>query len=59
MPWRRKRQPTPVFLPEKFKGQRILRATVHGVTKEWVTTEHTGQEEMAEKLIVFSYLICL
>ena len=24
--------------------------------KEWVTAEHTGQEEMAEKLIVFSNL---
>ena len=24
MPWRRKWQPTPVFLPEKFHGQRSL-----------------------------------
>ena len=23
-PWRRKRQPTPVFLPAKFQGQRNL-----------------------------------
>ena len=28
-PWRRKGQPTPVFLPEEFHGQR--RATVHRV----------------------------
>ena len=31
IPWRRKWQPTPVFLPGKFHGQRSL-ATVHGVT---------------------------
>ena len=24
IPWRRKRQPTPVFLPGKFRGQRSL-----------------------------------
>ena len=33
IPWRRKWQPTPVFLPEEFHGQRSLIATVHGVTK--------------------------
>ena len=32
-PWRRKWQPTPVFLPGKSHGQRSLRATVHGVTQ--------------------------
>ena len=31
-PWRRVRQPTPVFLPEKSHGQR--RAAVYGVAKE-------------------------
>ena len=31
--WRRKWQPTPVFLSGKFHGQRSLQATVHGVTK--------------------------
>ena len=31
--WSRKWQPTPVFLPGKFHGQRsVARATVHGVT---------------------------
>ena len=34
-PWRRKWQPTPVFLPGKSRGQRSLAATVHGVTKSW------------------------
>ena len=32
-PWRRKWQPTPVFLPGKFHGQRSLAGTVHAVTK--------------------------
>ena len=31
--WRRKWQPTAVFLPRKFQGQRGLQATVHGVSK--------------------------
>ena len=31
--WRRKWQPTPVFLPGKFHGQRSLAATVHGVAE--------------------------
>ena len=34
IPWRRKWQPTPVFLPGESHGQRSLGATVHGVTKE-------------------------
>ena len=33
MPWRRKGQPAPVFLPGEPHGQRSLAATVHGVTK--------------------------
>ena len=40
-PWRRKWQPTPVFLPGEFHGQRSLAATVHGVSEESDTTEHT------------------
>ena len=31
--WRRKWQPTPVFLPGKSHGQRHLWATIHGVAK--------------------------
>ena len=31
--WRREWQPTPVFLPGEFHGQRSLAATVHGVAK--------------------------
>ena len=33
IPWRRKWQPTPVFLPGKFHAQRSLGATVHGLAK--------------------------
>ena len=33
MPWRRKWQPNPVFLPGKPHGQRSMVATVHRVTK--------------------------
>ena len=39
IPWRRKWQPTPVFLPGKSHGQRSL--AVHGITKELNITEHT------------------
>ena len=33
IPWRRKWQPTPVFLPGESHAQRTLAATVHGVAK--------------------------
>ena len=33
IPWRRKWQNTPVFLPGKSHGQRNLVATVQGVTR--------------------------
>ena len=37
IPWRRKWQATPVFLPGKLHGQRSLEGwtAVHGVTKSW------------------------
>ena len=40
IPWRRKWQPTPVFLPGKSHGQRSLvgYTIVHGVMKELDTT---------------------
>ena len=34
IPWRRKWQPTPVFLPGKAHGQRSLVAIVQGVTED-------------------------
>ena len=33
IPWRKKWQPTPVFLPGKSHGQRSLVGTVHGVAR--------------------------
>ena len=40
---RREWQPTPIFLPEEFHGQRSLQAMVHKVAKSDTTeaTEHT------------------
>ena len=40
IPWRRKEQPTPVFLTRKSHGQRTLAgySPVVGVVKEWYTT---------------------
>ena len=35
IPWSRKRQLTPVFLPGKFYGQEAWWSTVHKVTKVW------------------------
>ena len=36
--WRKKWQPTPVFLPGKSHGQGSLVGTVHGVTRGLDTT---------------------
>ena len=41
IPWRRKWQPIPVFLPAKSHGQRSLWAIVHGVAKELDVTTTT------------------
>ena len=43
-PWRRKWQPTPVFLPGEFHGWGAWRATVPGVTKCWtrLSNQHTA-----------------
>ena len=36
IPWRRKWQPTPVFLPGESHGRGAWWATVHGVAKSWI-----------------------
>ena len=41
IPWKRKWQPTPVFLPEKFCGQRSLVGYSSLGHRELDTTEHT------------------
>ena len=35
IPWRRKWQPTPIFLPRNPMDRGAWQATVHGVTKSW------------------------
>jgi len=35
MHWRRKWQPTPVFLPGESQGQGAWRAAVYGVAQSW------------------------
>ena len=37
IPWGRKWQPAPVFLPGESHGQRASRATVHGVAESDTT----------------------
>ena len=39
IPWRRKWQPTPVFLPGEFHGQRSLASYSPWGHKQWDTTE--------------------
>ena len=43
IPWRKKWQPTPVFLPGKFHWQRNLAGYSPGGLKEWDMTEHKAQ----------------
>ena len=46
IPWGRKWQPTPVFLPGKSQGQRSLAATVHGVAKSWTQLSHQTTSDL-------------
>ena len=52
-PWRREWQPTPVFLPREYHGQRSRWATVHGVTKsqpwlKWLRT-YNGKKPACQR----------
>ena len=53
IPWRRKWQPTPVFLPGKSYGQRNLVAIVHVVAKESGTAEQLNNKIRVSLHIVF------
>ena len=45
IPWRRKWQPIPVFLPQEFHGQRSLVGyTVHRVTKNWTQLKQLSMQ---------------
>ena len=48
IPWSRKWQPTPVFLPGKSHGQRSLEGCRPWGCEEWDMTENST-EEMEEK----------
>ena len=52
IPWRRKWQPTLVFLPGESHGQRSLVVIVHGVTKESDTTEHTSLFNVTKRSVL-------
>ena len=43
IPWRRKWQPTPVFLPEKFHGQRSLANYKELDTIEQLSVQHVRE----------------
>ena len=56
--WERQWQPTPVFLPGEFHGQRSLESTVHGVVaKEKLTHAHTKAEatQVSMKTRIYIY----
>ena len=46
--WRKKWQPTPLFLPGEFHGQRSLVAEDHGVTKSrtWLSDTYAENEDI-------------
>ena len=50
-PWRRKRQPTPVFLPGDSHGQRGLAGCSLGGHKQLGTTEATQHAHVQEELL--------
>ena len=45
IPWRRKWQPTPVFLPRESCGQRSLGVYSRWGCQEWDTTEHAHPKD--------------
>ena len=53
IPWSRKWQPIPVFLPEKFRDRGAWQATVHGVEKnqKQLSTRATAREQLLKDLI--------
>ena len=54
IPWKRKWQPTPVFLPEKSHGQRSLMGYSLWDYKESNTSEHLAPKIYLVHLLVFS-----
>ena len=58
IPWSREQLPTPVFLPEKFHGQRSLVATVHRVLKSWTQLSITPKKEKTQQNLGKDSLSC-
>ena len=58
IPWRRKWQLAPVFLPGEFHGQRSWRATVHGVRKESDMTELELEFKAPYLMLKRIYTLC-
>ena len=58
IPWRRKRQPTPVFLPEKSHGQRSLAGYSPWGHRELDTTERLNNNTHGdnEKMLDSGYI---
>ena len=50
--WRRKCQPTPLFVPGKSHGQRSLVGTAHRVTKELDMTKATEHAQIKKVKVV-------
>ena len=46
--WRRKWQPTPVFLPGESQGQRSLVAAIYGVAQSWTRLKQFSSSSSSE-----------
>ena len=61
IPWRRRWQPTPVFLPGKFMDRGAWQATVHGVIKSqtWLNTHMHNFLVFIEFVLCFTILVLI
>ena len=56
IPWRRKWQPTPVFLPGESHGQRTLAATVHRVAQSQARLKQLKQFSMHARTLGLEFV---
>ena len=56
IPWRKKWQPNPVFLPGNPTDRGAWRATVHGVTKSPATKQQTATTPFLETCFTPSFI---
>ena len=57
-PWRRKWQPTPVFLPGKSHGQRSLVSTVHEIAKNQTWLSNWKTTKTNKKVYIYHLYYC-